>query len=135
MLATAINDYEQRRENLGKERIMTQHYYIENGFEFNVIGAVGFLVQRSEPYKPYINPTHKLYDRPACTNMSHQPKLNGWCGSTDNVSINALGVAQVVQVFANGRARVRTLHGAEAVEALGKLGWSDMDEQMQAKGE
>jgi len=91
---------------------MTKHFYIENDEECNAVGTVGFLVERKNPYRPLRRPVRKLSDRPA-----------------DNVSTYTRGVAQVIAVYANGRARVRTLHGIEAVDALAKLGWSDLSEE------
>ena len=111
-----------------KEDEMSKHFYIENGFEYNLVGTVGFLVERSYPYHAYIKPVRTLSDTPARTNLGGRPLRMGWCGETDNISTYAWGVAAVVQVFANGRARVRTLHGAEALVALAKLGWPDLGE-------
>jgi len=109
---------------------MTQHFYIENGEQYNVTGTVGFLVERKNPYRSQKMPVRTLSDSPARTNLGGKSLLTGWCGETDNVSTYARGVAQVIAVYANGRARVRTLHGKKLVEALNRLGWPELEEQI-----
>ena len=61
---------------------------------------------------------YSLRDRPAQTNLSHEEKLRGWCGSTNNWSLWAKGVARVVERNQNrSRARVERVTG-EALRAF-----------------
>lgn len=80
-------------------------------------GDVGFLIQRSPQGRA---DTYHLRRHPARTNGSHEPKLYGWCGETDNVSVYAEGLARVVKVAKNGRRRVAQVDPtAELLEELG----------------
>ena len=47
------------------------------------VGDVGFLWLAHPEGK---SPRYTLVDRPLYTNGSHQPRLHGWCGTTDNIS-------------------------------------------------
>ena len=38
---------------------------------------------------------YQLRDRPCRTNRSHEPKLEGWCGCTNNVDTDACGAVEV----------------------------------------
>ena len=75
------------------------------------LGDVGFLVETCPQGRAdYCG----LYSRPCHTNQSHEPRLHGWCGETNNVSRNALGLARVVRVAGNGRVQVVPVRGDEA---------------------
>ena len=50
--------------------------------------------------------TYSLSVRPCRTNLSHEIKLHGWCGETNNVSVDACGAVEVYRDRA-GRLRAR----------------------------
>lgn len=84
-----------------------------------VVGAqVGFLVEvvrHNQRTRKYV-----LQPRPCHTNRSHEPRLTGWCGETDNVSRYASGLARISRVAANGRIQlVRVKATPEILESLG----------------
>ncbi len=89
------------------------------------IGREGFLVSvkpqgRAERFD--------LRDRPAHTNRSHEPRLVGWCGETNNVSVHAEGLAEIVRIAKNGRVLIRTIDAPERITAaLEELGWPELD--------
>lgn len=83
------------------------------------IGDVGFLVQSQGRYR--------LYDRPAHTNMSHEPRLTGWCGTTNDISVSAEGLARVVRTLPNGRVQYEQIEDrAEIATALDSLGYPEL---------
>jgi len=88
-------------------------------------GSPGFLVEIS----PQVRATHyNLRDTPAKTNRSCEAKLRGWCGSTNNVSVQACGIWKPVKVSLNGE---RTLieevtDRAELEQFLDAVGWPDL---------
>jgi hypothetical protein len=89
------------------------------------VGDVGFLIEFSNPFKHSEN--WVLRDTPAHTNQSHEPRLRGWCGSWNDTSTNAHGMAKVVRVARNGRAQIVHLVGDELAAALEDLGYPDLD--------
>jgi len=89
------------------------------------VGAVAFLVRRSPQQGA---DSHHLQDRPARTNQSNEPRLNGWCGTTNNVAVYACGVVRVARIAANGRAQVVPLSGPRLTAALDTLGWPSLAE-------
>lgn len=89
------------------------------------VGQIGFLIEFSNPVKG--SETWVLRDTPAHTNQSHQPQLSGWCGSYNDTSTHAHGMAKVVKVARNGRAQVVALNGAELTDALEELGYPELD--------
>lgn len=87
-------------------------------------GMVGFLVE-------ILNTSNggtrwSLQGRPLHTNQSRRPRLNGWCGETDNRSRYARGMARVVRVTPNDRALLVRLRGAELRAALQASGWPEL---------
>lgn len=89
-----------------------------NGYDVVKPGAVGYLVSKAHTLKGW--ETYELRDEPARTNSSRQPKLHGWCGSYNDVSTVAHGIAKVVKVNkAETRAYVTILaDDAPEAEAL-----------------
>ena len=97
--------------------------WIGGEFSDYTVGQVGFLVlvspeQRADRYD--------LRDSPPHTNQSHEPRLNGWCGTTDNVAVYGRGMARVVRVARNGRALVVPLEGEDLRAALDTLGYPEL---------
>lgn len=88
--------------------------WIDHDYADHAAGRVGFLVE--------------LRSRPAHTNKSHEPRLHGWCGTTDDVSTNAHGMAVVTRVAKNGRALIRRLQDEELAAALEAHGYPDLGE-------
>ncbi len=104
---------------------MAKRLWIEGeGLE---VGDVGYLVEvHRQNYRAPTTTTHHLADRPPYTNQSHEPRLHGWCGETNNVSRYGCGMARVQRVTANGRAFVVELTGAELLEALEATGFPEL---------
>lgn len=88
------------------------------------VGDVGFLINFCNPIRG--SDRYELRDIPAYTNQSHQPRLHGWCGSYNDLSTNACGMARVERVAKNGRALVRELEGDELAAALDELGYPEL---------
>ena len=89
------------------------------------VGDIGFLVSRDHT-SSRAPATYHIGARPAHTNSSHQPRLTGWCGETNNVSIHAHGLARVVRTARNGRAQVVALTAEEIPAALETLGYPEL---------
>lgn len=88
-------------------------------------GFVGFLIRVSD--NSHGGEHYNISDRPAHTNRSHMPKLNGWCGETQNVSVTAEGLARVERITKNDRALVeRVTDPEEVASALEELGYPDL---------
>ena len=66
-----------------------------------------------------------LTEAPRRTNRSREPRLRGWCGSTNNRAVTALGVGKVTRVRGTVlRVEVLAAGSDEENDALGALGWS-----------
>lgn len=91
------------------------------------VGTVGFLVRVQNQNERGMPERWSLRDRPPYTNGSHEPRLTGWCGTTDNRAVYGHGMAKVVRVARNGRALVVSLEGAELSAALEELGFPGLD--------
>ncbi len=88
------------------------------------VGDKGFLIEISHTTDRWER--HELRDTPAYTNQSRKPKLNGWCGSYNNVATYGRGVWEVVRVAKNGRAFIKELEGDEMQAVLDYLGYPDL---------
>lgn len=99
------------------------------GDQFEV-GQTGFLVEVHDTMKGWRR--FDLRDHPAKTNMSFEPRLHGWCGTSNDVACHAHGMAIVERVAKNGRAFVRELEGDELVAALDDFGYPELIEQAEA---
>jgi hypothetical protein len=90
------------------------------------VGDVGFLV---EVYRlnNHSREHYTLRDTPACKNMSGEETFEGWCGTTNDVDVNAHGLGRVVRVAQNGRIQIeRVTDEAEIVAGLDTLGYPDI---------
>lgn len=68
-----------------------------------------------------------LSKRPLRTNMSREPKLRGWCGETNNRSLNAHGVVRVSAISRAGdRARISSVSTADTAAFLEACGHPDL---------
>lgn len=86
-------------------------------------GQVGFIVRHA---KEGGSEWRSLDERPAHTNQSHEPRLEGWCGTTNNVAVYADGVGVIDEYRDNGRIKVRQLGGEALAAALEKLGYPEL---------
>ena len=97
-------------------------------YDFNptaTIGTHGYLVRTLNTSNGV--ESHSLRERPLRTNQSHEPRLTGWCGETDNRSRYAVGVWKIVQVNkARDRVRIVRLHGADLACFLADDGHPDL---------
>lgn len=93
-----------------------------DGNGFDVVGQAGFLTEHVANGRAWFT----LDERPAHTNMSREPRLHGWCGETNNVSLFARGMARVVRVAKNGRVQVRAISGSELETELDRAGFPDI---------
>ena len=79
------------------------------------IGDVGYVVEVVREGRS----RWSLRERPARTNGSCEPRLEGWCGETDNRSVHAHGVAKIVGQNKTGdRLRIVSVTGAELAAFL-----------------
>ena len=86
----------------------------ENG----IVGTIGYLVGVVDTSRGG-GPRYSLRERPARTNQSHEARLEGWCGETDNRSVTADGAWKIVRVNAAGdRAQIVRLEGASLAAFL-----------------
>jgi hypothetical protein len=59
-----------------------------------------------------------LARRPGCTNMSHEPKVSGWLGTTNDVAEYAQGAVELYR-NAGGHLRLRKIDPASMDEEIG----------------
>ena len=88
------------------------------------VGDIGFLIEKSHNTAGWER--YELRDTPAYTNQSRQPRLDGWCGSYNDLSTSACGMVKVERMAKNGRALVRELEGDELAAALEELGYPEL---------
>ena len=70
---------------------------------------------------------HEFGTSPCRKNLSHEPVLSGWCGSTNNINRVAIGVGIITRITKSGeRMLVKILKGADLTSALDALGWPDL---------
>ena len=99
-----------------------------DGDEWGCDVAVGeryFLIETTH-YNHGSMTTYALSDRPAYTNQTGEPRLHGWCGTTDNRSVSAEGMVEVVCIAKNGRIKIRQI--APTLEVLEKFGHPELAE-------
>jgi hypothetical protein len=96
--------------------------WIGDGEEYSV-GQIGFLLTTCRDGR---DERGYLSEHPGHTNMSHERRLYGWLGTSDDVAHYAHGMARVTRIAQNGRACVVTLAGAELAAALEQLGYPEL---------
>jgi hypothetical protein len=89
------------------------------------VGDKGFLIKISNPVSHYER--YELRNTPPYTNQSHQPVLEGWCGSYNDTSTYGKGMWVVERMAKNGRAFIRKLEDEELFNALEEYGYPDLD--------
>lgn len=68
-----------------------------------------------------------LRDRPPRTNQSLEPRLDGWCGETDNRSLFARGAWCIMRTNAVGdRAEIKRMTGASLAAFLERDGYPEL---------
>ena len=88
----------------------------------HVHASTGFLVKHTGQRSYFM-----LMEGPARTNLSREPVLSGWCGSTNNVSVDARGVWRVVGTNTSGdRTKIAPLTDTERDAWLTAEGWDDL---------
>lgn len=89
------------------------------------VGQIVFVVEIIREGRSYFG----LRSTPLRTNKSHEPRLHGLCGETDNISRFARGIGVVTRLAGpyDDRARVRQLIGKSQSVALEKLGYPELD--------
>jgi hypothetical protein len=93
--------------------------------EYAEVGYIGYLVEVLDTNTG--RSCHTLHEQPARTNRSHEPRLSGWCGETNNRSLTACGVWRVVQLNRTGeRARIVGLTGDELSAFLEQDGYPEL---------
>jgi hypothetical protein len=93
--------------------------------EYVSIGTIGYLVETVNTSTG--GTSWSLYDRPPLTNRSHEPRLYGWLGETDNRSRTARGMVRVTALNKNrDRARIARLTGDELSAALEGDGYPEL---------
>ena len=100
----------------------TDHYRAD----YSPVGTVGFLA-RVQDQNHGCAEVYTLTQRPRRTNQSHEPRLNGWCGTTNNVAVFAEGMARVARVTKNERCLLVALSPEEQEAALERLGYPGLD--------
>jgi hypothetical protein len=88
------------------------------------VDGVGFLVEVAPEGR---DGRYQLRERPPHTNQSHEPRLHGWCGTTDNVAIFGRGLARVSRVTKNGRVQLSSVPATP--ELLEQLGYPELASQ------
>jgi hypothetical protein len=101
---------------------MTQKWIGPN--ENLAVGDVGFLIKQTNENQGWTR--YDLRITPAHTNRSRQPKLYGWCGSYNNLSTTAEGMAKVIRVAKNHRVLIEEIDGQEVESALEELGYPEL---------
>jgi hypothetical protein len=104
----------------------------ENHIDENLTNGIGFLMERTS-YRNGCVTTWHLLSRPVHTNSSHEPRLTGWCGDTDNVSRYAEGLARVARRAKNGRVCLAKVEPTVAL--LEELGYPELAEEGMPEGD
>ena len=93
------------------------------------VGEIGFLVRSVDFNRRNPEDRFSIQRRPEHTNQSHEQRLRGWCGTTNNHARYAEGLARVVRITPGNRAMVlRVDRPHEVQQALERLGWPGLSE-------
>ena len=93
--------------------------------EYSKIGTIGYLVRTLNTSDG--SDRYSLRERPARTNMSHEPRLTGWVGETNNRSSTAVGCYRVVRTNRAGdRAQIARVEGKELADFLASEGYPEL---------
>ena len=103
---------------------MKTSYWTGPDYSMSTLGDVGFIAE----YSADSGVTYPISPHPFHKNMSREICLRGWCGSTNDISVQAMGTCRTVQVAKNGRVRVRLLDGQDEVKALAVLGYEGLED-------
>ncbi len=104
--------------------------WIDYGFGDGNVGTIGYLVRTLDTGSG--RESYALHDRPLRTNMSHEPRLFGWCGTTNNRSKTACGLVKIVALNgANDRAQIESVTGDEGKAFLERDGYPELSAEEQ----
>ncbi len=94
----------------------------------NNVGDVGFLAEVTDLDHGVVR--RSFDDRPLHTNLSHEPRLYGWCGTTNNQRRVADGLARVVRIAKNGRVCLSRIEAGSTEErdVLEQLGYPELSD-------
>ena len=88
-------------------------------------GTIGYLVRTLNTNDG--GERYSLRERPARTNQSHEPRLTGWVGETNNRSSCAIGCYRIVRTNRAGdRAQVVRVEGTELADFLAGDGYPEL---------
>ncbi len=109
---------------------MTQKWIDEQVHEYEAgpekLGEMGFLIEISHENTGATR--HKLSYTPAYTNQSNQPRLEGWCGTYNNVATHGCGVWKIIRIAKNGRTLLEEVpDGPDRQAFLEEMGYPDID--------
>jgi hypothetical protein len=85
------------------------------GCEDHKVGDRAFLVEKQHNTKG--QHYYELRDTPPQTNQSFAYRLEGWCGTYNDLATYGAGAVEVVKIAKNGRLQVRQLDG-DALDAF-----------------
>ena len=98
------------------------HKAASDGF---CVGDAAFLVRFSNAVRD--TERYELRDLPANTNLSHEARPRGWCGTWNNVSTDGLGVWRVAKIAKNGRVQIAEVTERDELSAfLNEYGYPDL---------
>jgi hypothetical protein len=93
-------------------------------FENFPVGHKAFLIKHHHNLKGWTR--YELRDVPAQTNQSYADRLDGWCGTNNDVATYAKGVAEVTKIAKNGRLQVREVEGDALATFLDEAGYPEL---------
>lgn len=88
------------------------------------VGDKAFLVRKSHNARG--SESYELRDTPPQTNQSFEYRLNGWCGTYNDLATYGEGAVKVVRIAKNGRLQVAQLDGNELREMLDEFGFPEL---------
>lgn len=108
---------------------MTQKWIDEQVHEYEQgpekVGDIGFLIRNSNENTG--TDRFSLRWTPAHTNQSHEPRLNGWCGTYNNVGTYGEGIWKIIRIAKNGRTLIEEVNDEQEREAfLDDVGYPDL---------
>ena len=119
------NKQQAAAEPIGGEKEMA--IWIDE-YQCSSVDGIGFLVRIVD--NNHGSAEHYCLDnRARCTNMSHEPKLHGWCGETNNISVYAEGLARISRRTKNDRICLTQIEkgSQEEAKALEELGYPELE--------
>ena len=88
-------------------------------------GDRAFLVRKCHKTRGGVS-HYELRDTPPRTDQSFEWRLNGWCGTHNDLATYGEGMIEVIKVASNGRLQVRRLEGIDLYHALEEFGFPEL---------